>query len=256
MGLVNGILFNLRGFWFGIRTGKLLFWGLIRFLIVLIITGLLIGFILAYHGAIMDLIWTKPHSPWLIWLWYLLSWIISTLLIVLSVLFSYLVSQVFFSVFIMDLMSRITERTVTGAVISPTKISLWKLFLWLIKQEIPRTIIPVILVLILMIIGWFSVVFAPILTVLSPCIAVMFLAWDNTDLLPARRMASFWARFRMFLKSIPFHLGFGLPFLVPALNILFLSFAPVGATLYQLDRMKAEKGRNPANSPQDRRSSE
>ena len=251
MGLVNGILFNLRGFWFGIRTGKLLFWGLIRFLVVIIITGLLIGLVLAYHGAIMELIWSKPQSPWLTWLWYLVSWIMSTLLFVLSALFSYLISQVLFSVLIMDLMSRITERTMAGEVVNPARVSLWKMFLYLVKQEIPRTILPVMVVLILMILGWFSVVFAPILTILSPCITVMFLAWDNTDLLPARRMATFGERFRMFLKSIPFHFGFGLPFLVPGINILFLSFAPVGATLYQLDRMKTAKRGNPANSPPD-----
>jgi CysZ protein len=37
------------------------------------------------------------------------------------------------------------------------------------------------------------------------------------------------------LKTLPFHLGFGLLFLVPVLNILLLSFAPVGATLYYLE---------------------
>jgi CysZ protein len=42
-------------------------------------------------------------------------------------------------------------------------------------------------------------------------------------------------RFRFLLKTLPFHLGFGLLFLVPALNILLLSFAPVGATLYYLE---------------------
>lgn len=238
MGLVNGILFNLRGFWLGVRTGKLLFWGLIRFFIVLVITGLLVGLILTYHGNIMDLIWTKPQSPWLVWLWYLLSWFISTLLFILSALFSYLISQVFFSVLIMDHMSKITERKITGAIKEAERISLWRLFLYLIKQEIPRTILPVIIVLIVMVVGWFFVVFGPILTVLSPCITVIFLAWDNTDLLPARRMVPFKERFRMLIRTIPFHLGFGLPFLIPGLNLLFLSFAPVGATLYQLDHLK------------------
>ena len=241
MGFVNGILFNLRGFWLGIKTGKLLFWGLIRFLIVLIITGLLVGLILTYHGTIMDLIWAKPQSPWLTWLWYLFSWIISTFLFIFSVLFSYLISQLFFSVLIMDLMSKITERKITGEIKEAGGISIWKLFLYLIKQEIPRTILPIIIVLIVMVIGWSFVVFGPIVTILSPCIAVIFLAWDNTDLIPTRRMVPFGKRFRMLLKSIPFHLGFGLPFLVPGLNILFLSFAPVGATLYQLDLQKQEK---------------
>jgi len=243
MGLVNGIILNLRGFWFGVRTGKLFFWGLMRFLMVMIITGFLIGLIIAYHDAVMALIWTKPQSPWLAWLWYLVSWFIATLLFVLGALLSYLISQILFSVLIMDLMSRMTERIMTGGVIDPAKVSWWRLFVYLVKQEVPRTTLPVIIVMVLMILGWSSVVFAPIVTILSPCITIIFLAWDNTDLLPARRMAPFKERLGLFLQSIPFHLGFGLPFLVPGLNILFLSFAPVGATLYQLERMKAtEKG--------------
>ena len=55
------------------------------------------------------------------------------------------------------------------------------------------------------------------------------------DLVPARRLQPFSERFRFLLKTLPFHLGFGLLFLVPVLNILLLSFAPVGATLYYLE---------------------
>jgi len=46
----------------------------------------------------------------------------------------------------------------------------------------------------------------------------------------------FGERFRMLRRTLPFHLGFGLLFLIPFLNILFLSFAPVGATLYYIDQ--------------------
>jgi len=73
------------------------------------------------------------------------------------------------------------------------------------------------------------------LLVISPLVTVVFLAWDNTDIVPARRLISFKDRFRALMKSIPFHLGFGLIFLLPVINIVFLSFAPVGATLYSLD---------------------
>ncbi len=65
-----------------------------------------------------------------------------------------------------------------------------------------------------------------------------FLAWDNTDLIPARQLVPFKTRFRLLLNAIPFHLGFGLPFLIPGLNLLLLSFAPIGATLYHMDKNK------------------
>ena len=41
-----------------------------------------------------------------------------------------------------------------------------------------------------------------------------------------------------------FHLGFGIPFLIPGLNLLLLSFAPVGATLYHVEKDKSTLPRN------------
>jgi CysZ protein len=102
------------------------------------------------------------------------------------------------------------------------------------RQEIPRTIIPVMISLFLMLGGLTPV--GPVLAILSSCIAAIFLAWDNTDLLPARRLFPFKERFGFLKKNILFHLGFGLPFLIPVLNLIFLSFAPVGATIYHLDK--------------------
>ena len=104
-------------------------------------------------------------------------------------------------------------------------------------QEIPRTTAPVLLSLVLIGLGWLTPL-GPIVTILSSMAAVIFLAWDNTDLIPARRMAPFKECFRLLMSTLPFHLGFGLLFLIPLLNILFLSFAPVGATLYYIDRYR------------------
>jgi CysZ protein len=137
----------------------------------------------------------------------------------------------------MDLMSRITEKTVTGSVREPNKIPWWQQFLFLIKQEIPRTIVPVLLSLVLIGLGWLTPL-GPIVMILSSVAAVIFLAWDNTDLIPARRMVPFKERFRLLMSTLPFHLGFGILFLIPLLNILFLSFAPVGATLYYIEKYR------------------
>ena len=235
MNLFNGLSYNIRGLLFGMKSGKLLFWGLTRFVVVILITILLTVLILAHHQDILNLIWNKPESHWLIWLWHMLSWLVFLFLVGLAALFSYLISQILFSVVIMDLMSRITERKVTGSVREPKKVPLWRLFTYLVRQEIPRTMVPILLSILLMLIGW-TVPLGQVLVILSAAIAIIFLAWDNTDLIPARRLIPFKMRFRSLLKTIPFHLGFGLPFLIPGLNILFLSFAPVGATLYYLDR--------------------
>jgi CysZ protein len=235
MDLLHGLSYNLRGLWFAMRTGKLLFWGLTRFAVVVLIAIFFTTLILAYHQDILSLIWNRPETHWLIWLWHILSWLVSLFLVGLAVLFSYLISQILFSVVIMDLMSRITERKVTGSVRESKKVPLWRLFAYLVKQEIPRTLVPILLSILLMILGW-TVPLGQVLVILSAGIAILFLSWDNTDIIPARRLVPFETRFRSLLKTIPFHLGFGLPFLIPGLNIIFLSFAPVGATLYYLDR--------------------
>jgi CysZ protein len=237
MNLFSGIKYNLRGLGMGLKTPKLLMLGLIRFFIVILITIFAAGLILVYHQEILSFMWSKPESLWVTWLWYLLSWLLSAVLVGLSAVISFLVSQILFSVLLMDLMSRIIESMVTGTIQEQKKISGWQQFLFLVKQEIPRATVPVLLSLLLIILGWLTPL-GPIIALLSSAVAAIFLAWDNTDLLPARQLVPFKERFQSLMRSLLFHLGFGVLFLIPVLNILFLSFAPVGATLYHIDKRK------------------
>lgn len=243
MTFLSGIAYNFRGLSLGIRTPKLLFLGLIRFFALMLLTILFGSLILAYRQDLLGMLWSMPESRWLIWLWYLVSWLLALLLLGASAVSGYLVSQVFFSVVIMDAMSRITEKMVTGQVIGPPEQSFFLLLLQLVRQEIPRAILPVTLLMLLLVVGWLTPA-GPIISTLSSCLAVVFLAWDNTDLPSARRMVPFKQRVDFLLKTLPFHLGFGLPFLIPILNALLLSFAPVGATLYQV----AKDAGNPVSS--------
>ena len=235
MNFIMGINYNFRGLFLGIKTPKLLFWGLLRFCVVVLITILSATLILVYHQEILSFIWTKPVSHWILWLWYLTSWLISLCLVGLSTVVSYLIAQILFSVAVMDHMSRITERMISGEATDEKQASILKTFGYLVSQEIPRTIVPVMLSILLMIGGWLTPL-GPVVVVLSSAVAAVFLAWDNTDLIPARQFVPFKTRFHFLLGTLPFHLGFGLPFLIPVLNILLLSFAPVGATLYHLDK--------------------
>jgi CysZ protein len=234
MDILSGIKYNLQGLALSLKNPRLLLLGLLRFAVVIIITIASASIILVYHQEILNFMWGRPESRWVLWLWYLLSWLLSAVLVGLSAVLSYLVSQILFSVFIMDLMSRITEKSLTGMIRAPQNKTLWLQFLFLVKQEIPRATIPVLLTLLLMISGWLTPL-GPVITILSSVTAVIFLAWDNTDLVPARRQVPFGERFRILRRNLPFHLGFGLLFLIPILNILFLAFAPVGATLYYID---------------------
>lgn len=234
MGFIKGIKYNLQGLALGLKTPKLLFLGAVRFVAVVLITIFAAGAILVYHQEILNLIWSRPESHWVLWAWHLLSWLLSLVLVGLSAVLSYLISQILFSVFIMDQMSRITEKMRCGHSLESDNIPFLHQFFYLVQQEIPRATIPVLLALVLVMLGWLTPL-GPVITVVSSAVGVIFLAWDNTDLIPARQMESFKKRFKTLLKTLLFHLGFGSLFLIPVLNILFLSFAPVGAALYYLD---------------------
>jgi len=235
MNFIKGITYNFRGLRFALKTPRLLILGLVRFVVVILFTVVSAGLVLYYHQDIMQMIWTKPDSAWIVWLWHAVSWLLTFMLVGLTAIVSYLVSQILFSVFIMDTMSRITERLISEQKQEPATMPLLRQFIHLVKQEIPRTTIPVLVTLLVMIMGW-ATPLGPVLTVLSSAVAVIFLTWDNTDLVPARRLRPFSSRFGFLLKNLPFHLGFGLLFLIPGLNILFLSYAPVGATIYYIEQ--------------------
>lgn len=238
MNIFSGITYNIRGVLLGFKTPRLLLLGLVRFFIIIGVTLAAASIILFYHNAILSLLWAKPQSPWIIWLWHLLAWLLTLLLIALAAVLSYLISQILFSIWIMDKMARITEKITQGKEEPPPPVTIWKQLVFLVSQEVPRTIAPVLITLFIMVMGWFTPI-GPVITIIGPAIAAIFIAWDNTDLIPARKLLPFKTRFTLLLKSLPFHLGFGLLFLIPLANILFLSFAPVGATLYHLEKRSA-----------------
>lgn len=240
MDFIRGIKYNIQGLALALKTPRLLMLGLLRFALVLLITIISGGLILVYHQELLNLVWSRPDSAWLVWLWVVVGWLVSFLLMGITVILAYLVSQILFGVLIMDLMSRITEKLTSGAEKPPEGVSLFQQFFFLIKQEIPRAVIPIVVTLVFMLLGWLTP-FGPAIALLTSAAAIVFLAWDATDLTPARRLRPFSERFRFLMKTLPFHLGFGLLFLVPLVNILFLSFAPVGATLYYVKHHEQKK---------------
>lgn len=234
MSFFKGVSYNIRGLLMGLRTPKLLLLGLFRLCLIVLVTALAVGAILYFRDSLLGAMWAKPQSGWLIWLWHALSWLLTLLLTGMSAVIAYLVSQILFAVVIMDQMSRLTEKIVTGSVDQDSQPGWWRQFGHLIRQEIPRSVLPVCFTLLLTIVSWLTPL-GPLATVLLSATAVVFIAWDSTDLTPARRLHPLGSRFRFLMRTLPFHLGFGALFLIPVANILFLAFAPVGATLYYLD---------------------
>ena len=239
MNLIKGIKYNFKGFLLGIKKPQLLFLGILRFFVVLLLAILLSGAVFYFHSQLLNFVWEMPESGILLYLWKIVSWIVTLVLASLSALIAYFFAQFLFCVFIMDYMSRKVENIITGKEIYPENTSKTALLFYLIKQEIPRALLPVVLSLIIMLVG-FLTPFGSIIAIISSIVAVTFLAWDNTDLVPARRMLPFSERLTLLRKNLLFHIGFGLLFLIPFLNILFLSFAPIGATLYYIENIDSE----------------
>jgi CysZ protein len=239
MGFFKGFAYNLKGLRFGLKHPSLMLMGLVRFAVILLATGLCALLVFAYYREITAAVWTLPESTWLVWLWHLFSWLVALILFGASALAAFVLSQVLFSVWVMDLMSRKTEELLTGTERKPASMPAAAYFFYLLRQEIPRALLPMAVAFLLMAGGWVTPA-APVTTVISTLMAAVFLAWDNTDLVPARRLEPFSDRLRFLLRSLPLHLGFGVWFLIPVLNVLFLSFAPVGATMIHLEDRGSE----------------
>ncbi len=239
MNLINGFIYNLKGLMLSLKTPRLLILGLIRFVVVIAFFIAVAGLVFAFHDDIVNHFWSKPDGFWMVLLWQIVSLLFSLLLLGVSSIIAFIISQLIFSLFVMDLMSRITERIITGEVKLPEiDLPWWKTFFFLIKQELLRAIIPILILLTITVLGWLTPL-GPVLTFITPVAAAIFLAWDNTDLIPARQLKPFNERFFFLRKTFTFHLGFGLWFLIPFVNILMLSFAPVGASLYFIEYNKS-----------------
>ena len=134
----QGISYNIKGLKMGLTTMRLLLLGLIRFVVIVVITVAAAVLIVANYQEILSLMWQRPESPFIVWLWYLVSWLMALLLTGVSALVGYLLAQILFSVIIMDKMSQITERLNTGSLHSPVEMPWFAYFIYLIRQEIPE----------------------------------------------------------------------------------------------------------------------
>ncbi len=240
MNFFSGLQYNLEGLKLGLRTPKLLFLGIVRFVLILVLAIVAAILVFRFYQDVFSMIWTRPESAWMMWLWHFASWIFGLLFFGMAAMVAYLAGQIAFAVLIMDMMAQTTERIKTGSVIQPRESSFFLQLMVLIRQETPRAIFPVVLTTLLTILGWVTPL-GPVLSLVLPVVTALFLAWDNTDLIPARALLPFRERWDFLKKNLWFHVGFGLWFLVPVLNLLFLSFAPVGGALFYIDCRKADE---------------
>ncbi|MCA1792402.1 MAG: hypothetical protein LC660_00730 [Desulfobacteraceae bacterium] len=171
MDFFRGIKYNIQGVLFAFANPKLLWLGLLRFAIILVLALFFSGLVFFWHEAILAMIWEMPEKGMLLYVWHLASWVLSLLLAAVAVVAAYLVAQVFFCVYIMDYMSRLTEKIVLGTEVSYAQSSWLSFFVYLVCQEIPRAVIPLVITLAVMVMGLFTPL-GPVILVLSSITAV------------------------------------------------------------------------------------
>jgi CysZ protein len=153
---IRGIRYNFKGLAFGLKTPSLLLLGMVRMVVILALTIAAVSLVISRYQDLANLMWTRPASAWLVWLWYAMSWLLALLLSGISAVVAFLIAQVLFSVLIMDYMSRITERRATGKEIASPDMPRLTYFFYLLKQEIPRATLPICISLAAMLAGWLT----------------------------------------------------------------------------------------------------
>lgn len=231
------LLYGLKCHWEALKIMKakksLIFWGLLRFLIILFLFIVLSFIALSYNHLLLEYIWTKPSSLMMLILWKIALVLLTILLLFVAGGLSYLISQILFGVVIADHMSYITEHILSGKEPKGTPPFSFSYLLFLIKQEIPRGTLPLLVSSSFIILGWLLPL-GFIWVMVSSLVSCAFLAWDYTDLVPARMLKPFKERFTLFKRTFWGHVIFGLPFMIPFINVLFFSIGPVSGTVFYM----------------------
>ena len=82
--------------------------------------------------------------------------------------------------------------------------------------------------------------------IVSPLLAMVFLAWDFIDFSLSRERPGFRERLGFVWRRKFLMLGFGAPLLIPLVNIVLYPFAVLGASLLYRDQAPAEKSKGGA----------
>ncbi len=70
MSLFKGIEYNIKGLVMGIKNPQLLFLGILRFVIVIILAGFLSGAVFYFHAQLLNFIWEMPESGLMVYFLY------------------------------------------------------------------------------------------------------------------------------------------------------------------------------------------
>jgi len=229
--------YHLKGIKFAFKHVSFLFLSLLPFLITVALYVTL--FFVLVHNAdyLLDMIWkVKPDesSKYVAWLYWVYMHVIKFTLYLLTfiiMLYTFTVAANLFASPLYDFISTRYERLFTQSSNKEPSLPFFERISRVLKEEIKKSlfvfILPFLVFFIIPVIGF----------VLSFILAAAFIAWDYIDFSLSRYKPELKERLKTLWRFRYYFFGFGFPLLIPVLNIVFLPFSILGATILYFDKM-------------------
>ncbi|MHC1789817.1 EI24 domain-containing protein [Solidesulfovibrio sp.] len=235
----RGLAAHVRGIRFALTRKGYLGLCAIPFAVTLLLYGVGFAVFAAYSDQFLAALWSPDAAAGgvagvLSWLY---LHVVKYILFALAFVLMYFLFMVTANILAAPLYDHIAGKLIAAAG-SPRLgpgLPVWRMIVEEAKKAVFVMALPVLLL------------FIPVIgQLLAPMAAAMLLALDFLDLPFCREEARFGVRLKTLAARPMLLLGFGLPLLIPFLNILLFPFAILGATLLYLDMT----GRSPTLPPQ------
>lgn len=232
----KGVLAHVRGIRFALAHKGYLLLAAVPFVLTLVLYALGFSLFAASGDKLLALLWapgTAADGGALGALYWLYVHVAKYLLYALAFALMYFLFMVTANILaspLYDLMAGRMLRQARGRQAGPEAgLPWWRVVIEEIKKAVFIALLPV------------ALVFVPVIgQVLAPIVAALLLAFDFLDFAFCREEERFAVRLRRVAANPLPLLGFGLPLLVPVLNIVLFPFAICGATLLYLDTLGRE----------------
>lgn len=229
----RGLYAHVRGFRFALAHKGYLLLTAVPFALTLLLYAVGIGVFAANDDTLLSLVWSPRAAGEgaalgvLYWLYVHVAKAVLYAMVFMLLYFLFMVVANILASPVYDTIAGRMLRQLRGEHTAPEPtLSIWRTMLEEGKKAVFVAVLPLLLVLV-PIVGQF----------LAPLAAAALLAFDFLDFAYARDEPRFAHRLRTMARHPLTLLGFGLPLLVPLLNIVLFPCAICGATLLYLDTL-------------------
>lgn len=227
----RGLYAHVRGIRFATARKGYMALAAIPFALTLVLYALGLGLLLANGDLLPGLFWSPQAASAggaagaLYWLY---AHAVKYLLYCLAFVLMYYCFMVTANILAAPLYEHITGRLANEAVpagaAAPSSLPFWRSMVEEAKKAVFVAAVPLLLV------------FVPVVgPLLAPLAAAVLLAFDFVDFSLCRDKPRFADRLRVMVRQPFLLLGFGLPLLIPVVNIVLFPFAILGSTLLYLE---------------------